>query len=302
MPRLSRSPATRRITFDTNLAGVWNTRVFWATLCEEIGQSMVLTPTTTAEVLRRIRLETEREWTRKLRALNQEQALGWSKVQVRRLATTASSAARDWFSEEVRKQGAIYAASPRRTPRTEALEAEIEEVIDDRAFDLTTDNGVRDRKIVIEAMARGYDILASNNVESIDHGMLRDWLRNTGGPRLGLATTILRPEPAEEQIRTAYDKPIEWTALAAARACVTDPSDEARAGREIAELIDVFDERGMSELKGRIYRMTRSRRDLARVLESVAHHGASRAMRGERALRDAAAKAASTRAGVSLSL
>ena len=72
MPRLSRSPATRRITFDTNLAGVWNTRVFWATLCEEIGQSMVLTPTTTAETLRRIRFETEREWTAKLRRMNHE--------------------------------------------------------------------------------------------------------------------------------------------------------------------------------------------------------------------------------------
>ena len=263
---------------------------------------MVLTPTATTEVLRRVRLETEREWTKKLRGLNREQALGWTKVEVRRLATVASVAARDWLEAEVRKQGSIYAASPRPAKPTESLEADIEEMIDDRAFDLSTDNGIRDRKIVIEAMARGFHILASNNVDSIDHGMLRQWLRNAGAPRLGLSTTILRPEPAEEEIRTALDKPIEWTAHAAARACVTDPDDELRSGREIAELIEGFDERGMSELKGRIYRMTKSRRKLAQVLDSVTRHGASRAMRGERALREAGAKAASKRARMSLSM
>ena len=299
---MSGQRTTPRITFDTNLAGVWNTRVFWATLCEEIGQSMVLTPTATVEVLRRIRLETEREWTKKLRALNAEQGLGWSKVEVRRLATVAATAARDWFSDEIGKQGAIYAKSPRPSDETVALEAEIEESIDDRAFDLTTDNGVRDRKIVIEAMARGYDILASNNIESIDHGMLRDWLRSSGRPRLGLSTTILRPEPAEERLRNALGKPIEWTAHAAARACVSNPEDTVRAAREIAELIEVFDERGMSELKSRIYRLTKHARDLARVLESVSRHGTSHAMRGERALRRAGAGAASKRAGRALGL
>ena len=290
------------ITFDTNLAGVWNTRVFWATLCEEIGQSMVLTPTATVEVARRIRLESEREWTKKLRELNTEQRLGWSKVEVRRLAALAAVSARDWFKSEVRKQGSIYATSPRQSAETEALEAEIEESIDDDAFDLTTDNGVRDREIVIEAMARGYDILASNNIESMDHGILRDWLKTWGQPKLGLSTTILRPEPAEEQLRNAYGKSIRWTAYAAARACVSDPDDTVRASQEIAELIDVFDERGMSELKSRIYRVTRRQRDFAPLLESVARHGTSRAMRRERALRTAGARAASRRAGMDLNL
>ena len=69
---MTRTTAAQRITFDTNLAGIWNTRVFWATICEEIGQRMVLTPTATSEVLRRVRLETEREWTAKLRRMNHE--------------------------------------------------------------------------------------------------------------------------------------------------------------------------------------------------------------------------------------
>ena len=290
------SRAKAQITFDTNLAGIWNTRVFWAALCEDIGQSMVLTSTATAETLRRIRLETEREWTKKLRELNTEENIGWSKVEVRRLATRAAVAARDWFKDEVRRQGAIYATAPRLTATTEALEAEIEESIEDTAFDLTTDNGVRDRKIVVEAMARGYDILASSNIESIDHAMLRHWLKTVGEPKLGLSTTILRPEPAEERLRNAYGKPIAWTLHAAARACVTDPTDTARAAREIAELIEVFDERAMSELKFRIYRLTRRPQDLAQALAMVARHGTSQAMRAEQALRRTSAKAASRRA------
>ena len=289
-----------RITFDTNLAGVWNTRVFWATLCEELGQTMKLTPTATVEVLRRIRLETEREWTKKLRALNHDESMGWSKVQVRRLATTAATATRDRFKTEMTKQGAIYEGNRTTTGQVEAAEADIDELIDDRAFDVSTDNGIRDRKIVIEAMARGYDILASNNIESIDHGMLRDWLKRQGTPVLGLSTTILRPEPAEERLRNDYGKPIEWTALAAARACVTDPYDETRAGQEMADLLEGFEERGMSELKQRIHRLIRNKREFNIILLSVAKHGTSRSMHEEHALSEAGSRAVSRRAGRSL--
>ena len=291
-----------RITFDTNLAGIWNTRVFWATICEDIGQTMVLPPTARGEVLHRVRLETEREWTKKLKATNREQTLGWTKVQIRRHATVAAVAARDWLASEFTKQGAIYAASPPSSAQTETLEAEIDDTLTDRAFDLSDPNGISDRKIVIEAMARGFDILASNNVNSIDHAMLRQWMKTTGTPRLGLSTTILRPEPAEERIRTALDKPIEWTAYAAARACVTDPHDEQRSAHQIDELIEVFHDRGMSELKDRIYRMTKTRRELTLVLQSVSRHGTSRAMRAERAMRQAAANAPSRRAGITLDI
>ena len=290
----------RRITFDTNLTGVWNTRVFWATLCEEIGQQLVMTPTATSETMRRVRLETEREWTRKLVQINRDQEIGWSKVQIRRLATTAAQAARAWLLEECRKQGAIYAQAPRHDERGEKLEAEIDDLIDDNAFDLTNDNGIRDRKIVIEAMARGFDILASNNVNSVDHGMLREWIANGAGRKLGIETTILRPEPAEERIRALNGQHIAWTAHAAARACVTDPYDERRAGEEIAELISVFDDRGMSEIKGRIYRLTKTRDALRAVLGGVVKHGSSQAMRSEQEMERSTARAVSKRAGIEL--
>ena len=81
-----------QITFDSNLAGVAGTRAFWGTLCEEIGQALVLTPTAAREVVRRVRLETEREWSMKLKGINTGQAMGWTKVEIRRLATTAANA------------------------------------------------------------------------------------------------------------------------------------------------------------------------------------------------------------------
>ena len=58
-----------------------------------------------------------------------------------------------------------------------------------------------DRKIIIKAMARRFDIVASNHVNSIDHGMLKDWIENRGRKQLQIETTILRPEPAEEKLR-----------------------------------------------------------------------------------------------------
>ena len=285
------------LTFDTNLAGVRGPRAFWATLCEEIGQPLALTPTAANETLRRVRLETEREWTRKLKRINREQGIGWSRTQIRRLATGAASASRDWLREEMRRQGGIYAFTRRAAEETEDREAEIEDAMDDRAFDLTTDNGIRDRKIAIEAMARGYDILASNNVESIDHGMLRYWIEEGAGSTLGIRTTILRPEPAEERIRREYGKPIEWTAHAAARACVSDPENARQAALEVMDLIEEFQERGMSELQSRILRLTRNASDFAAVLERVRRHGSSRAMRGETAMQAAGATAVARSSG-----
>ena len=292
-----RAPA--RITFDTNLTGVWQARAFWATLCEEINQKMVLTPTATGETLRRIRLEAEREWKRRLAAINEEQSIGWTRVDIRRLSTTAAQACANWFKTETGKQGNIYTYS-RRTPAIEEREAEIDDAIADDIFDLTTDNGIRDRKIVVEAMARGFDILASNNVESIDHGMLRHWVRSDEARGLRITSTIERPEAAEERLRTHYGKPIEWTALAAARACVTDPEDPARSAGELSELISVFHERGMSELQARIHKLTRNASQLARILDHVRRHGASEAMRAERDMNTSSRDAVTRRSGIGL--
>jgi len=56
-----------QFVFDTNLSGPRETRRFWGTLCEDIKTRMWVTPTGMSEMLRRVLLETEREWDRRLR-------------------------------------------------------------------------------------------------------------------------------------------------------------------------------------------------------------------------------------------
>ena len=288
------------ITFDTNIPAVPSIRAFWGAICEDIGQRMVLTPTAAAELLTRVRLEAEREWDSRLKRINAEQHLGWTKREMRRLSTAAATAARDWMREEMGRQGAIYAVTSRPTETVEALEAELYDVLPEHLFDLTTGNGIRDRKIVIEALSRGFDILASNNIDSIDHELLREWIKGGEGQRLGLTATILRPQRAESRLRGAYDRPVTWTATALARASVTDPDKPDLAAQEMAEALGPFAERGMGELRKRIERMLLDPHVFAAALDSVRKQGSSLAMRANARMNGASAKAASRRAGMSL--
>ena len=290
------------ITFDTNIPASPETRAFWATLCEEIGQRMVMTPTASAELLSRVSLDGQREWTRRLRRINQEQGLGWDKVRIRRLATTGAVAARDWLLEEMGRQGAIYAKTPPPDPATEAREAEIDDCLPDSFFDLTTGNGVRDRNIVVEALAWGFDILATNNINSIDHVLLREWIEGSDGQRLRLTSTILRPQEAEGRLRKAYGKPVEWTAHALARACVSNPDDEDQAANEMLDMLSPFQERGMGELRMRIEGLMADRGAMRDILDAVRRHGNSLAMRSDVRVREASASAVAKKAGIAVAL
>ena len=152
----------------------------------------------------------------------------------------------------------------------------------------------------MEAPAWGFDILATNNINSIDHVMLREWIEGSDGQRLRLASTILRPQEAEGHLRSAYGKPIEWTAHALARACVSDPDDESQAANEMIEFLAPFQERGMGELRMRLERMMGDRNAMRSILESVRRHGNSLAMRREVRAQQASASAVSQEAGIAL--
>lgn len=288
------------ITFDTNIPALPAIRAFWATLCEDAGQQMTLVPTAATELLRRVRLETEREWAKRLKAINAEQRIGWTKVEVRRLSTTASNATRDWLREEMGRQGAIYAVTKRASPIVEETEAELEDILPEDIFDMLTDNGIRDRKIVVEALARGFSILASNNIDSIDHELLKEWIVSPIGRRMNIKTTILRPPDAEARLRQSCGKSTAWTLHALARASVTDPYSPGAAAEEMALAMKDFPQRGMVELRGRIERMMLNESALEEALQSVRSHGASLAQRANARMAQASAKAVSKEAGISL--
>ena len=294
-----KTPSRPRITFDTNVVALPETRSFWATICEEIGQRMLFTPTAANEVLRRIRLETERYWEKALKSIDKEQGLNLAnKKSFRRLSTIAAVAARDTFREEMTHQGSIYARMPSLTPDLEALRDEISERIPETIFDLESDSGIRDRNIVVDALAGGFDILASNNIESISHSLLREWIEGSEGQGLGLTSTILRPDAAEEKLRKANGKDAYWVADALARSCVTDPDNPDRAAQEILDATKDFHLRGMLSIKGVVLRAIKSPRLRERALNAVRTHGMSLAMRSEARQQAAASKAVERSTGI----
>ena len=190
-------PRRPLVCFDTNLTAVRGVRRWWGTLCETAGQPLFLTPTASNETLRRVQFEVERETQKALRARRSE-GEHISPRYIRRVATTAGNIARDAMKDKLRQQGSAYLETPEPGDDTLEMEIEIDESIPEDAFDRNNDNSVRDRKIVVEAAARGYDILASNNVNSMRRGILDFWSR-TEGRNLGLEFKILTPDDTEEQ-------------------------------------------------------------------------------------------------------
>ena len=209
---------------------------------------------------------------------------------MRKMRETAAAVASKWFEWEIRREGTPYRMVEETTEEMEEREAEIHCAMDERIFDIITDGGIRDWDIVVECMARGYDIVSWRNVPVIDHGMLRHWVREGAGKALGVTTEIYRPDEAEEALRKAKGKPIEWTAHAAARACVSDPEDREGSKREILELLAPLGKRGMGEIEDRVRRMIREPTVLEEALETVRERGNSRAAQAERELKELVVK------------
>ena len=162
---------------------------------------------------------------------------------------------------EMRNSNGIYAAAHEAGQAVLALEEALYELMPEDIFDPTTDNGIRDRKIVIESLARGFNVLASNNTHSIDHNGLKDWVETDEAKRLKIQSTILRPQGAERKLRKHYGKPADWTVRALARSCVTDPHNAKRAVKEMADALQPFDERGMGELQMRINKVLMNKKN-----------------------------------------
>ena len=94
--------------------------------------------------------------------------------------------------------------------------------------------------------------------------------------------TILEPAQAEEALRFAHNRPIEWAAFAAVRACVTDPSDRTLSMFQVAGFIKDFDGRGMGSIRATIIEVLNDGRLLGAALSAAARHGVSNAGRYER--------------------
>ena len=271
---MARFPNAPQFVFDTSIPSVRGPRAFWGTLCGLVGQPLRLTETSAKETLRRERIETEREWRDILRKMRHE--MGWNAKEVRRLSTAAAQASQERIGAALQDSSSPYEVARRtRTAEEDELEMRIEDLLEKNIFDMSTDNGIRDRKIAIEAMLGGHDILATNNVGSIDHEWLQYWIDSGPGATLGITTAVLSPTRAEGRVRRACQQPPEWVAEIAARACVTQPEDRAQSSREIHLLMEHFDERGMGVIRERIERVLSAESALDAMLDAVSRHGVS---------------------------
>lgn len=302
--RAERPSDPPRLTCETTLTALPEVRAFWATLCEDVNAPFVLVPSVATETLTRERLETTYDWADRLKWMaGNLPEVNWSKQDMRRLSVIAGGAARDHLLRHLKDGGGAYTLH--RTPKDKKAdlierEFDINDAMDDRIFDTGSKNWRTDKQIVVEAMARGYDILASNNIRSIFHERLRDWLLNGAGAQLDIRSTVLEPGLAEEALRLAHNKPIEWPAHMAVRACVTNPDDERLAHAQIVEFTRDFEERGMGGILRNIEVALNEREVMQEALSQLRAKGGSRAARYEASKESSVAGAISRRTGLSV--
>ena len=267
------------VCFDTNLTGVRGVRRFWGTLCEMAKQPLYLTPTASSETLRRVRLEVQRETEKALNA-RRKKGETLNAVYIRRVATATGNAARDALKDMLTQQGSAYLRTARPDAEILALELEIDDSIPEDAFDRTNDNSVRDRKIVVEAAARGYDILASNNVNSMRRGILEQWAQTTGAS-MGLNFEILTPDDTERRMRRERQEQLEWVGGAAVRACVGNAQNAGEIATELPRMMEDWGVRGMVQIEATVAAILEDREKREEVIQYATLHGPSRACRQE---------------------
>lgn len=268
------------LVFDTNLCCLPEVRCFWGALCETLGARLTLTPTAAKETVRRENIETQRKWIARLKLLNEDRGRNWTRMEIRRLATKAATSAAAWLKAELSNPNGAYGIDAQRSADIQRRLTVLEDALPDSFFDIKTPNGIRDKQIVIEALAGRHDILITNNIATIDVIGLQPWIK-THEEILNLQTRILNPMVALEWLRETYQMPDDWLTHVTAKACVNDPYDSGRAEDEIFALIDGFSHRGLDDLQTHLRQALSDHKRLLSALETVKRNGRSRASRAE---------------------
>ena len=268
-------------TFDTHMCSLPRPRAFWGTVCEAIGTRLTVTPTAADEVLRRESLETQREWIRRLRWINKDRGIGWDARDIRRLANSAAQTGRDWLRQQLQSAGGPYHLDRQRSAPILERQDLIDDALPDSFFDFESPNGIRDKRIVAEAFAGDYNLLVSNNINTIDVIGLTDWLQDGFGREIGVQTRILTPQKAIESFRGTYQKPREWLADVVAKASVTNPYVPTQAAMEMTELVEGLSKRGIDDIQLHLRLLLDDETVFRASLEGVKQTGLSASARSE---------------------
>ncbi len=284
--------------FDTNMCCLPELRALWGTLCETIDLKLTLTPTSLRETLRRENMETQRLWLAVLKSVNEAVGAGWDRTTIRRFSNQAAMCATRTLAKAF--STGVYEKDDLKNPSAQERIAFIEQELPDDFFDLSTDNGIRDKLIVTEAFAGNHDILITNNIASIDVIGLTGWLSNTN-LECEISTRILDPWRAVEAIESQHQMPDHWLAQVAVRAVVNDPYDSRGAADALYSLVNTLSQRGVDEIKNRIHLSLDNERVFENALNHLRRIGPSLSARSERQGKQVVYKEVSRQSGLALS-
>ena len=191
-----------QITADTQLLGDATSRRFLSGLWELEGCALPVMPTVALELPGNVRGAENRRWQRTIRRDLARTNVRYKPGTYNAILRATREAAEAWTKEELERPDGVVAVQG--SVETDAAAAALARALPAICFRSTNEENERnDRAIVAEAVVHGFTLLASENLRSIAHEQLNDWLQDQGKTRRPLivqiheALTAYRRDPAE---------------------------------------------------------------------------------------------------------
>ena len=168
-------------TADTELLGDPYCRRFIMSLWELAGGTIKVTPTVADELVGNVRQSERRHWVNTLTYDARNRNRRYDHATYRRIVNATSDAAGQWIMKELATegQGGISAADPTLEQALRAIQ--IAPQIPRRCFRRPDHPNQRaDRQIVGEAIALGYTLLATGNLDTVKREPTNAWLTDQG--------------------------------------------------------------------------------------------------------------------------
>ena len=191
-----------RITADTQLLGSPTCRRFLSSLWELEGHALRVTPTVALELPGNVRAAEERRWQRTIQLDVETRNRRYEPATYNAILKATRAAAEAWIEDELDRPHGLVAVP--RTVDTDKQAADLARTMPGVCFRSTNDENERnDRAIVAEAVVHRFTLLASQNLRSIAHQRLNEWLQDQGHTDRPLIVQIREALPARS--RTAAD-------------------------------------------------------------------------------------------------
>ena len=180
-----------RATADTELLGDPHCRRFIMVLWEMNGGTLTVTPGVADELPGNVRQSEGRHWRSVLRYDAQHSNRRYDEPTYRSIIEATKDAAERWIKEELRGTGAGGLTSATPTMAADELADQIEATMPLKCFRRPDNPNQRtDRRIIAEACAFGYTLLATENLGTIKLEVTNAWLEQEGHVRDPLIVPI----------------------------------------------------------------------------------------------------------------